>query len=268
MKLSDILLNPKKAERHPIEMIFVGFFYASLSLLTSIWIFPEYAPITTIFLSTISSLYLIQGAIIIQEDKETEKNSEKTLIKEHSKTLKIILSLFLGFLIAFIFWHISLSDSASDTIFKIQKKEVENLRLITGNSIGNEKSFLIILNNNLKVFFLSFAFAIFYGAGVIFILAWNASMMGFVIGDLTKNILGFSSFPIILTKYLLHGIPEMISYFTAALAGGIVFITIIRGDFSKNRIKKTSIDTISMIGIALFILVIAALIETFVSPLI
>ena len=52
----------------------------------------------------------------------------------------------------------------------------------------------------------------------------------------------------------------------AALAGGIIFITIIRGDFGSERVKKTVIDTALLIAISVAILVIAALIEVYISP--
>ena len=47
----------------------------------------------------------------------------------------------------------------------------------------------------------------------------------------------------------LDGIPEMIAYFIAALAGGILFITILRGDYSTQRIKRTALDVCLLIVI-------------------
>jgi hypothetical protein len=37
----EMLLNPRKAERHPWELFFVGVFYASLSILLVNWIFSQ-----------------------------------------------------------------------------------------------------------------------------------------------------------------------------------------------------------------------------------
>lgn len=266
-RLSNSLFNPKKAKRHPLEMFFVGFFYTSLSALLSIWIFPEYASITSIFLTVLSSLYIVQGAIINEQKKESIYISEKKILKRHSKIILLLLYLFLGFLLAFFFWKMVLPENHADILYKMQESELDSIKSITGNatSISN---FKIIIANNLRVLFISILFAIFYGAGVLFILAWNASIMGFVIAALIKDKFGFEALPLIFTKYYIHGIPEMISYFIGALAGGIIFVTIAKGDFKKEKVKRIALDTAILLVISLAILIIAALIESYISPLI
>ncbi len=266
-RLSHLLLNPKKASRHPLEMLLVGFFYASLSLLLSLWIFPGHASLTMVFLTIISCLYVVQGAIIKEAEKERKLDSEKMLIKHHARTLMFLLFLFIGFLLAFMFWTIVLPGSIVSAVFNMQMSEINNIRAVTGNAISNN-GFNLILENNMKVLCISLLFAIFYGAGAIFILAWNASVMGFVMGELVRNTLGFASLPLVFARYFLHGIPEMIAYFIAALSGGIIFITILRSDFSKEKLKRTAIDIFSLITLSLLILIIAAFLEAYVSPLI
>ena len=272
--LSHILLNPRKAERHPFEMMIVGFFYASISLWLALWVFPDHASIVMVFFTVLSSLYIVQGAIIIEEKKEKDTVSEKWLLKEHAKTINFFLFLFIGFLLAFVFWVIVLPQPTINDVFAVQIDAVRDIQTLTGNAIldttgkavSNGEAFGLILSNNLRVMFLSLLFAVFYGAGAIFILAWNASVMGFVIGELARNTFGLTALPLLFTRYFLHGIPEMVAYFVAALAGGIIFVTVIKGDFKRGRIKRTLIDTSLTIGIAVGLLVIAALIEVWVSP--
>jgi len=60
-------------------------------------------------------------------------------------------------------------------------------------------------------------FSLIFGAGAIFVLAWNASVIAAAIGIFTKSEL--SSLPIALIRYMIHGIPEIASYFIVALAG-------------------------------------------------
>jgi len=266
-KLSQLLLSPKKAKRHPFEILFAGFFYASISLLISVWIFPEYASLFMVFLTVISCLYLVQGILIVEEKKEKNINSESSVLKSHLSTLGFLMLLFFGFLIAFTFWAIVLPDSVSDTAFSIQEFAYQDIRSITG-SFSSSGAFSTILLNNLRVLFLSLLLALFYGAGSVFVLVWNASIMGFVIGNLAKNVLGLASLPQIFIKYFLHGIPEMLAYFAAALAGGILFVSVVRGDLRKGRVRRTVTDILAVIGISILLLVFAALIEIYVSPLI
>lgn len=267
-KLSEVLLSPKKAERHPIEILIVAFFYASISIFISTWIFPDYASLVMVFLTVISCVYVVQGAFIIDESIEEEEKEETWLLKEHSKTVFFLLFIFLGFMLAFVFWTIVLPTSSTEQIFSLQKntiKEIQSMNGVTGNSVAFGNLFMII-QNNLRVLIFSIILAIFYGAGSIFILAWNASIMGFAIGNIARETLGLSSLPLVFTKYLIHGIPEMLAYFIAAMAGGIMYILVIRGDLKKGKIKSTVIDLAIIIGISIALLIVAGLIEVYISP--
>jgi uncharacterized membrane protein SpoIIM required for sporulation len=271
INILNLLISPKKAERHPIEVMILSAIYASLSLIFSLWIFPEHSSIIMIFLSVISCIFLVQGSLIFEEKEENKSKSEEWILKEHSKLILLLLSIFIGFMFAFIIWSIVLPSNVSETVFKSQISVINEIRsvnnIITGNAVNNT-DFIIILSNNLKVLLFSFILALFYGAGSLFVLAWNASILGFVIGNLAKTQLGLLSLPLLFTKYLTHGIPEMISYFIASLAGGIIFIKIVRDDFKKSTNKKTFIDIMILIGISLLVLIIAALIETYITPFI
>jgi stage II sporulation protein M len=263
-----VLFNAKRAERHPLEMFFVGFFYASLSIILSLWIFPEHSSLAMVFLSVLACLYIIQGALKIEEKKEKDYNSEKWLLRQHLKPLLLFLFLFLGFVFAFTLWTFLMSPEKASTLFELQESSVEHIKNLTGGATY-KGDFLNIISNNLKVLFLSIIFAIFYGAGAIFILAWNASVMGFVIGNLAREGLGIASLPLAFTKYFLHGIPEMFAYLVAALAGGILYVAFIKGDLLDKKIsKRLLIDTIYLILISILILVIAAIIEIYISPLV
>jgi uncharacterized membrane protein SpoIIM required for sporulation len=264
-KLSQLLFNPKKARRHPIEIVLLGIFYSSISLLISAWVFPDYSSLFMVFLTVISCLYVVEGALIREEKIEKNINSEKKILKSHFRTLWFFVLIFLGFLISFSFWTIVLPQDIVDNLFKVQDNAYQRIRVITGNAVSDD-AFETILFNNIRVLVFSLILALFYGAGAIFVLAWNASIMGFVIGNLGKNILGLAHLPRIFLKYFLHGIPEMLSYFAAALAGGILFVSVIKGDFNSERSKRIITDVIILIGLSVLILILAALIEVNISP--
>jgi len=263
-----LLFNPKKAERRPIEMMFIGIFYSSLSILISSWIFPDYASLIMVFFTVISCLYVVQGAIRLEEDKEVNYKTERWLLKEHFRILGFLLFLFIGFVISFAFWTIVLPSDKVNLLFSLQASVVDGIRsmTVTGGLIGGN-TFSLILLNNLKVLLISLILAFFYGAGSILVLVWNASVMGFVIGEFARETLGILSLPIAFTRYFLHGIPEMLAYLTIALAGGMLFVFISRRDFLKpGRIKRMIIDTLVLVGISIVLLIVAGLIEVFISP--
>ena len=117
-------------------------------------------------------------------------------------------------------------------------------------------------------------FSFVYGAGAIFILTWNASVMAAAIGSFIKyealstvGALGLVQMTSLgLIKYMTHGIPEIIAYFFGALASGIFSIAYINKDLNKANFKRITKDGIYLIGIALIILIAAGLIEVFITP--
>jgi len=263
-----ILLNPQKAEKHPFEIFLIGLIYSSISILFSLWVFPEYSSIAFVFLTTFSCLYLIQSAIKIEEEKETTFKKEVWILKEHSKLLTLFIFLFLGFTISFTIWAFALPAEQISTLFDFQDLTVEGIKASVGTgSFASASTFFAILINNIKVMIISIIFALFFGAGAIYVLVWNASVMGFVIGELARKTFGLISLPIAFTKYFIHGIPEMIAYFIAALAGGIIYVAIWKGDF-KEKIKRKKIitDALILVVISLALLILSGLIEVFISP--
>lgn len=265
-----ILFSPKKAKRHPLETLLIGFFYSSLSVLFALWVFPDYPSIAMVFLTVFSTSYLIQSAIKGEEKKETRNIEEKRILKEHSKVISVFLFLFLGITFSFTMWAFILSPEKVSTLFQSQETVVNGLKaLITTGNFANTSTYFSILTNNLKVLLISLIFAFFYGAGAIYVLVWNASVMGFVIGTIAKDTLGAIALPITFTKYFLHGIPEMIAYLVIALAGGIIYVATIKGDFANpKRRKKIMGDFMILVIISLLILLLAAFIEVYISPFI
>ena len=97
------LVDPRKAEGHPFEMFIIGGIYASIAVFLALWIFKDYASLVMVFLTVIASVPLIYNVIRIEEQKDSESESEKFLLKEHSKAVLVFVFLFLGYLIAFSF---------------------------------------------------------------------------------------------------------------------------------------------------------------------
>lgn len=266
----EALLSPIKAERRPWETFFIGIIYASFAVIVSLILFKEHASTIIIALTAMVSIPLIYGAIKLEEKKDLAISDEKVLIKEHGKALLVFVFLFLGFVAAFILWYIFLPESTTQVIFDTQLATIDEINNhITGNAINTYSAFSAIFFHNLKVLSFCLVFAFFYGFGAIFILTWNASVFAILIGSLIKSSAhGLSVAPLILLKYSLHGIPEMTGYFIGGLAGGIISIAIIRHDFNSKKFKQVLIDSVDLIILSVVVLLISAIIEVSVSPLI
>ncbi len=276
------LISPWKAEAHPGWVFLHGFLYASLGLFLGIWIFNDHASLIMVFLTTMAAVPLVYRIIKTEEKKDLTNLDEKNLLKEHSKALKVFINYFIGATLAFAFWYVVLPSSSISTLFSVQTNTITNLR---GNVIGNASShvkiFLDILSNNLKVLIFCVLFSFLYGVGALFILTWNASVIGVAIGDtiksgiyqISKELSIFSSsaeyVSVIsygLLRYSIHGIVEILAYFVAGLAGSIISVAVIRHDFGTRKYEKIIMDSSVLLLLSLFLIVSAAFLEVYVTP--
>jgi len=67
-------------------------------------------------------------------------------------------------------------------------------------------------------------------------------------------------------RYAVHGIPEILSYIVAGLAGGILSMAITRQDFGTKQFETVLLDVSDLVLLSVLILFIAAIIEVFVTP--
>lgn len=281
----EMLINPRKAERHPWELFFVGIFYASLSIVLVNWIFSQdavlsrYSGILIVTFTVMFSMPFVYYTIKLEESKITPNRSLSQLILEHRKALYVFIWLFLGFLIAFSFWYIVLPSTdnfkaqietyclinrPSNFADCIKQYGVDSSTPVTGAVTSPERLFLIF-TNNMYVLIFSLIFSLIFGAGVIFILAWNASVIAAAVGIFSKS--DIQGMPIALLRYLIHGIPEIASYFIVALAGGLISVAVIKHEAGTEKFWEVLQDSLSLIIIAVVVLLIAALMEVFLTPI-
>jgi len=278
------IVNPKRLEKGPLKMLLVGLIYASLSLLLVKWFFSndpvlyEFAGILVVTFSVMFSLPFMYFLIKTEEEEDEQIEGFFGVWKMHKDAVYAFMWLFLGFVIAFSFWFIILQDS---NLFNAQigtyctinsPGNIENCisqfsfeSSFTG-AATNEARFLQIIVNNVYVMIFTLIFSLIFGAGAIFILAWNASVIAAAIGI-------FGSYKIVdiplgLARYMIHGFPEIAAYFITALAGGIFGVGVIRNGVRSKIFLRVLENSIILIFIALIILFLAAVIEVYVTPII
>ena len=280
----ELLLNPRKAERRPWEMFVVGAFYATLAILLVNWIFSQdavlskYSGILIVTFTVMFSMPFVYYTIKLEERKVGQGKGMLSLLIEHKKAIYSFLWLFLGFVVAFSIWYVVLSSPES---FRAQ---IETYCMINRPSIFNEcisqygiqssaaptvfasssQRLFMIFSNNIYVLIFTLVFSLIFGAGVIFILAWNASVIAAAVGIFTKS--NISMLPVSFARYLIHGIPEIASYFIVALAGGIISAAVIRHEVGTENFWEVLQDSLNLIIIAVVVLFAAALMEVFITP--
>ncbi|MFC1728457.1 stage II sporulation protein M [Nanoarchaeota archaeon] len=262
------IITPFKAEKKPWELFFLGLIYSSFAIALSLWVFEQYAGLLAVFLTVMACVPLIYNTLKLEESKNMIVEGERRLLKEHGKAISFLTFLFLGITISFMIWYLALPGEISADLFRIQTNTIFTLNA----KAASAGLFTKILMNNLKVLTFCILFSFFYGAGAIFVLTWNASVIATAIGSFVKEQLLAQNTYLFsvsygLLRYLVHGIPEIIAYFIAALAGGIISVAVIRHDYKTKNFQKIMFDTSNLIILSVIILVIAAFIETYFTPL-
>jgi len=280
----EMLIKPKHAERRPWEMLFIGLFYATASLLLVSFVFGkdsvlrEGSGLLLVVFTVICCLPFMYYIIKLEEGKDVEISDEGVLIKEHSKAIHALIWLFIGLIIGFSFWYILLPEQAGQN-FNFQIKtfctinsptnynyclESHGISSVTG-SVTEKNVVIGIFSNNIYVLIFTILFSLAFGAGAIFILVWNATVIAAAIGIFAQQ--NLSNLPFGILRYMIHGIPEISAYFIGALAGGIISVAVIRKDLRNGRQWGILQDSLILILIAIFVLVISALMEVYITPL-
>lgn len=277
----ETLIGVKAAEREPWKLLYLGFLYASIAIILSLIIFKSQASMVMVFLTVLASVPLIHNTIKLEEKKELILK-RRLLVKEHGKALSVFVFMFIGFLIAFVAFYVFMPHDLVQSVFNTQIETIEtinarisNIQQLSGSTTNASSFFFEILSNNLKVLFFCIFFSFFYGAGAIFILTWNASVISAAIGNAIRSNLGsmfglhyFTAFSLGIMKYMTHGIFEIIAYFMGGLAGGIISVAVIRHEVYGEKFRKIIKDSFDLIFLSLIILVIAGLVEVYVTPVI
>jgi len=273
------ITTPFRAAHNAPYLFIIGFLYASLALFLSYWIFRDQAGIVMVLLVVLASVPLFYKTMKYAEGKVSELNKEREILQSHARVARFFVYFFLGLILGFSLWYMVLPVDTTTTIFQLQTQTISTLNEQVTGGVAQVSLFSRIFLNNLKVMIFSLLFSFLFGSGAIFIISWNASVISAAFGNFMQTsahrVAGISSSPVIvylyamglsILRYFIHGIPEILAYFTAGLAGGILSVALIRGDL-KRYFDKIMIDVSDLVIVALLFLIIAGLLEVFVTPL-
>lgn len=275
------ILTPFQIEQQPYKAVFLGFIYTTVAVFLSWMVFQQYASLSMVFLVTMAGLPLVYQMVIMEEEKDLEGMEESWLLKEHAKALRPLIYLFIGMTIAFMMWYVLLKPTMVSTLFASQRDTINALNgRATGFITADVGLFMKIFLNNVRVLVFCVLFSFLYGAGALFILAWNASIIGTAMGNIIRSSLASvadtvglnaaaSYFQIVsyaLLRYAIHGIPEIAAYFVAGLAGGIIGIAVIKHDMGTRKFEHIILDTADLLLIALLLTFVGGILEVWVTP--
>lgn len=273
-------------EKHPVTLFFMAFIITIASILIAHQTFPESGSVLALAFVSIAFMPILHALFINAEEKEiSEDDMPFAFIATHFDVIHIYSWLFIGMIATYGLLAVVLPESNENcdglgcllpekgAVFSQQNKVYSGITgKATGKVVGDsecfsektksfETCFQLIFNNNFFVMILAIIFSFTWGAGVIFLLGWNASVIGLFIGhEITSRSIEAGIFRAV--SYLPHGIPEVMAYFIAAIAGGIISAAISKKSFSPREVRIIAIDTALLLLLATITLFIGAFIET------
>lgn len=279
----EFIFNPVKISKNPSIIFFEAIVLSLMSVFLSIFILPkDYVSVGILAFITIGSIPVF-GKLFSYSSYLF--NYSEGFFTRHKKLFLQLIYFFLGVFCAFVFLFFLLGPNTKEIVFSTQMIEVEgvsNLRnSITGQvsqtQLANEsnfnKVFKLVLSNNFGVILRVAALSFFYGAGALFLIAWNASVLATVISSEIASNLGvvltsplgifqaiFQTF-VSFIGYIPHGFPELLAYFIISFAGAMLARDLVKGLFTTEFRWKIIGDLLFMLALSIFLLVIGAIIE-------
>lgn len=211
----------------------------------------ELAGIMVVLLVSLAGAYPFVRHLLLREREEVEKEwSETHLLKRHAEDLNLYLAFFLGTTLGFAISTFFVPES----FYSIQLQVLESIGAPTGQIM--DSTFLMdIIQNNLWVLAVTFILTFFITSGVVFVLAWNASVLGVLIGTLSSSIL---EVPLLTLPYLPHGLLEIGGYVLAGIAGALLsyeaeLIVFEEDSPVINRVLAKDVITLLALGVGMIL---------------
>ena len=270
------LTDLQRLKKHWYRVFAFGFFVNTVALISASVIFEPAAGLVSLFLVSAAAFPLINKMFEAEEMMDVYGGSD--FFGRHAEILKIYSGFFVGVLISTSAVYFAMDQERANSMFSFQLSALKTSSIsdrTTGAALSAE-TFNEILFNNIKVATVSFLLSIIFGAAAVFVVTWNASVIAVFVGILAKAATplfgyGVIAAPLAFLYGLLtasgaiafHGIPEIMSYFVAGLAGGIISTGLEKEKINSGGFRRVAKDGILLFFVAILLIFVAAAIEAY-----
>lgn len=259
--------------KKPLQLFATGAFFSSVAVLVSVALFSHAPSMVVVAFMTLPLVYIFTGMLRNEAVHETQAHELKTLLADNLDLAKAYLWLFLGMIVGVSIWFAVFPQSVLANIFAEQLYNLGQMGVPTGFAV-NPDVFSLIAINNIKLVVLCTLLSFVFSAGALFVLSWNASVVGTAVGSIIYKLqLAGSAAGVALAEglglgtafYLLHLVPEVLAYFYASVAGAFISSAMMRYEpFSKPSNRLIGI-AMALLGVSIAFILLGAVVETFIS---
>jgi len=264
----ETVVNPERIDDEPWRALFTSALFTIIAVLVALNLgtsSPEYGGMGFLIVALITIPAASQFyKIFLIEERKIKGN----FFSRHKKMIAIFTFFFLGVVFMSSFSYILLGPEKGSQMFSDQTHDLTSRNIITASATATTNMFWTILYNNIRVLGLTVLFSFLFGSGAIYLITWNATVLGVLIAKIAELPASFGSpiifnnilldymiaLPITLIRILPHGIFEFGAYFFGAIAGGIFSVAIIREKlWSAKKLVLKDCAVYFIISIALVI---------------
>ncbi|MFH1234207.1 MAG: stage II sporulation protein M [Candidatus Diapherotrites archaeon] len=285
------LLEEESLLKFPLYALFLGFVFSSVSMWIAFMSFPGSASILSIAFITMTIIPLVHRVFLVEEEASAKVCAHhRNFVERNFDLIKIYAWFAVGVIASYAIWYMLFPSEPSsicldkgqcisiptrNVVFKEQGTALGRIAMIApgggatsvaraaqqiGGACGNDFWcwFNLIYSNNASLLVLAVFLSVLFGAGALFLIIWNASIVGVLIGQnavAANHLMFFSLLP--------HGIPEFAGYFLGAISGGLISVALVKKKYYPHEFQMIARDSFLLLVIALFSLLVGAAIEAF-----
>ncbi len=245
---------------------------AFVFVLSAIYVFVAYAvqnfffpgqSIATVLLVTILLVPSLHHLIILEE--KVERAGSSHFWKRHRILIKCYSGAFLGLLAGFLILGF-VNPAALN--YQIAQLEQDHLRPEAINRFSGQQyvpdmtTAIALFSHNVMYLLIGFILSVFYGAGAIFLVVYNASFFAAFIVELFAR---WSAAAQLAGVSLLHLLPESIGFILTAMAGASLSRALIHEKLAEQKFKNVLKNDVLLLVCAIAFILLAAIVETYVT---
>lgn len=248
-----------KTSKRKIYSLILGILYVLIAYGTAKTFFTNEIPTATIILTTLLFVPSV-SRLFTFEEKIERRDGTRNFFRDHKLIIEVFFFLFIGVLIGYLI----VGNIFQDALVMQDELLNQQSALNTEKTSDSWTKASGIMINNIEVIIIAFVVSLFYGAGAFFLLVRTASIFAAYIIMITESLAQKTQ--AIGAVFLIHFIPEILGFILAAFAGGVISKAIVREKIGTDAFKNVVKDSTMMLIYSICLIVLAALIETYITP--
>jgi len=254
-------LHKRVIRRHLPFLWILSFFYVLIAYGVQQVFFPDQG-LATVLLATILLVPSLHHLIIVEET--IERSGSKQFLAKHKTIIRSYIGAFLGILCGFLVLGFLDPATLSYQQYQLQLDHLkpELISNFLNNYEPTPSVAFALFSHNLQYLLVGLLISIAYGAGSIFLVAYNASFFAAFVVQLTMQ---FSAAKEMTLISLGHLLPESAGFILTAIAGATLSRAIIKEKWGSQPFRNVIQNCVLLLALGVFMILIAAFIESYVT---